>query len=289
MLDRLGLGHQALRERYPKLVICALTGYGQDGPLAQRAGHDLNYLARAGVLGAQGPPDAPPQVPAVQLADVSGGLWCALAIVAALRKRDATGEGGVIDVAMTDGVLAFGALSLATGAAGQEVPRGDEVLTGGIAPYNTYLSKDGEPITLASLEPKFWVSFCAGAGIEADMAALLPGAHQAEWKAKLTELFAGRTRAEWEAFAESHDCCVEPVRKPHEIRADPHHQARGLWFDTQVGDATVPCFRTPVTPRETGTDAAPMPGEHTRVIFSDGGFSEAEIEALIEAGAIRSA
>src|SRR5206468_1455408 len=102
---RLGLGHAALRAHNPRLVICALTGYGQTGPLALRAGHDIDYLARTGVLGAQGPVGGPPAVPGFQMADVSGGLWCAIAILGALRERDRTGEGAVLDVAMADGVL----------------------------------------------------------------------------------------------------------------------------------------------------------------------------------------
>src|SRR5580704_6915913 len=102
VLDRLGLGHRTLLETNPRLIVCALTGYGQDGPLANRAGHDLNYLARAGVLGMQGPAGAPPQPPGFQLADVGGGLWCVVAILAALRERDRTGKGSVIDVAMSE-------------------------------------------------------------------------------------------------------------------------------------------------------------------------------------------
>ncbi|MFS8064857.1 MAG: CaiB/BaiF CoA transferase family protein, partial [Byssovorax sp.] len=165
VLDRLGLGHAALRAAHPRLIICALTGYGQTGPLAQRAGHDLNYLARSGVLGAQGPSDRPPQVPGFQLADVSGGLWSVIAIQAALIERARTGLGTFIDIAMTDGVLGFAITAMASALAGDPAPRGEEPLTGGIAPYNTYTSSDGHPMTLASLEPKFWMSFCAATGL----------------------------------------------------------------------------------------------------------------------------
>src|SRR5690606_13395470 len=119
VLDRLGLGHRELCARNPRLIICALTGYGQTGELAQRAGHDLNYLARSGLLGFQGPEGAPPAVPAHQLADVSGGLWCVVAIQAALAERERTGQGRVIDVAMADGVLGFASASIAAALAGQ--------------------------------------------------------------------------------------------------------------------------------------------------------------------------
>src|SRR5277367_3132289 len=160
VLARLGLGHDELRALNPRLVVCALTGYGQTGDLAQRAGHDLDYLARAGILGVQGPAGGAPQVPGFQLADISGGLWCVIAIQAALAERTRTGEGAVLDVAMTDGVLGFAAMAVGAALLGEDVKRGDEVLTGAIAPYQTYLSSDGHPIALAALEPKFWAAFC---------------------------------------------------------------------------------------------------------------------------------
>jgi alpha-methylacyl-CoA racemase len=286
VLDRLGLSHATLRERYPRLVICALTGYGQTGPLAARAGHDLNYLARAGVLGAMGPADGPPQVPGFQMADVSGGMWCVIAILAALRRRDATGQGGVCDVAMSDGVLGFAAVSLAGALAGEGGVRGNETLTGGIAPYNTYLAKDGAPMTLAALEPKFWATFCAGVGMPFDPLGLVVGPHQAELKKKVAEVFASRTRAEWAAFAEQHDCCVEPVLAPGELRDDANARARGLVFEIEANGEGVPQIRTPITERDAPGGAAANPGEHTRTIFAEAGFGDAEIDALYAAGAI---
>lgn len=289
VLDRLGLGHAALRERFPRLVICALTGYGQTGPLAHRAGHDLNYLARAGILGFQGPAGAPPQVPGFQMADVSGGLWSVIAILGALRERDRTGHGAVLDVAMADGVLGFASFSLGGLFAGQAAPRGEEPLAGGIAPYNTYLSSDDQPITLAALEPKFWASFCAGAGLEPDMTALFPGPHQAALKERLAALFRTRTRAEWEAFNAQHDCCVEPALAPSELRADPHLAARGLFFDVSVDGAPVGQFRTPVTPSPDEAPPAPAPrsGQHTDEVLAEAGLGEGEIAALRASGVVR--
>ncbi len=287
VLDRLGMAHAALRERYPRLVICALTGYGQSGPLAGRAGHDLNYLARAGVLGAMGPAGAAPQVPGFQMADVSGGMWCVIAILAALRRRDATGRGEVCDIAMSDGVLGFASVSLAAALAGEGGARGDETLSGGIAPYNTYLAKDGAPMTLAALEPKFWATFCAGVGMPFDPLALVVGPHHAELKRRVAEVFAGRTRAEWQAFAEQHDCCVEPVLAPGELRDDAHARARGLTFEVDAAGERVPQFRTPVTDRDgPAAPAAANPGEHTRTIFVEAGFSGDEVDALYADGAI---
>lgn len=287
VLARLGLGHDALLARNPRLVICALTGYGQTGELAQRAGHDLNYLARSGVLGAHGPAGGPPQVPGFQLADMSGGMWSVIAILAALAERARTGRGAVLDMAMTDGVLGFSLMAIGGALAGEEVKRGDEALTGGLAVYNTYLAKDGHPITLGALEPKFWTAFCACAGIEPDMTALFPGPHQVAIKARVAAVFASKTREEWAAFGAAHDCCVEPVILPSEIERDPHLASRGLFFRMAAAGGEVPQIRTPVTPKDERFTPAPRAGEHTRAVLREGGLDEAAIEALFAAGAAK--
>jgi len=287
VLARLGLRHEDLRAENPRLIVCALTGYGQTGPLAQRAGHDIDYLARSGILGAQGPAGAAPQVPGFQLADVSGGMWCVIAVQAALAERARTGVGAILDIAMTDGVLGFACMAVGAGLSGLPVQRGDDLLTGALAPYGTYLASDGLPVALGALEPKFWTAFCAGAGIEPDMAALFPGPHQAAIKARLVALFASKTRDEWARFGAAHDCCVEPVLAPAEIAADPHLAARGLFFSLPTPRGDVPQFRTPVTPRDEQFAPPPRLGEHTRAVLRDGGFAEGEIDALVQAGAAR--
>jgi alpha-methylacyl-CoA racemase len=287
VLDRLGLGPDVLQERHPGLVVCSLTGYGQTGPLKAKAGHDLNYLARAGVLSFQGPPSGPPAVPTFQIADVSGGMWCVIAILAALTERARTKRGAVLDIAMADGVLGFATTSLGAALAGERCAPGSEVLNGGIAPYNTYLSKDGAPITLGALEPKFWTTFCAAVGLEPSMSDLLPGRHQVELKQKVAEAFAAKTREEWIAFAASHDCAVEPVLTGDELRDDPHVRARELLFDLDTAGGAVPQFRTPVTPKDGSFSPPPRSGEHTREVLRDGGLSDGEIDALVSAGVAR--
>lgn len=286
VLDRLGLGHATLRERNPRLIVCALTGYGQDGPLAQRAGHDLNYLARAGVLGMNGPADAAPQVPGFQLADIGGGLWCVAGILAALHRRDAAdaagavGEGDVIDVSMLEGSMAFAIAGFGQLFGGRLPPRGGGPLTGGLALYGTYATRDGRFVTLAALEPKFWNAFCAGAGLQADMGAFFPGAHQAALKETLRALFASRTRAEWEAFAQQHDCCLEPVLEPEELRGDAHLRARGMFFAINSPWGPIDQLRTPLT--APGATHAPPPrqGEHTDAILREAGIDDATIAAM---------
>ncbi|MBL9024155.1 MAG: CoA transferase [Myxococcales bacterium] len=283
VLRRLGLDPQALRKDFPRLVVCSLTGYGQAGPLAQRAGHDLNYLARSGVLGAQGPRAAPPQVPGFQLADVSGGMWSVIGILAALRHRDHTGEGAWLDIAMSEGTIPFATTSFAAAVAGQPGDRGDETLTGGIAPYQVYETKDGRAVALAALEPKFWMAFAAHAGLEPSLGDLLVGPHQAETKAKVAAVFKQKTQAEWISWAEGKDCLVEPVLSPAEAWHDAHLAARDVFFEIDGR----PQVRTPVTPRDVTFAPPPGHGQHTRAILADAGLSTETIESLFASGAAR--
>lgn len=278
VMERLGLGYEALRQVHPGLVYCAITGYGQDGPMAARAGHDLNYLARAGVLAHSGPAEAPPQVPPVQMADIGGGgLFSVVSILAAVHERQRTGEGKLVDVSMCEGVLGFAAFGLMSQLGGMPSHRGEGVLMGGIAPYNTYETSDGRHITLAALEPKFWTAFCTGVGLEPNMEALAPGPHQTVWKERLAEVFRGRTRGEWEAFAEEHDCCLEPVLTPDELVADPQHLARGMFTEGPGG------FPQPATPaaRPAPTPPAPRQGEHTEAVLRDAGIHPDRIAQLV--------
>lgn len=280
VLARLGLDPVTIRKQHPRLVVCSLTGYGQTGPLAQRAGHDLNYLARAGLLGAQGPEDAPPQVPGFQLADVGGGLWSVVAILAALRHRDHSGEGAWLDIAMSEGTIPFATTSFAAAFAGEPGARGGETLTGGIAPYQVYGTKDGRAVALAALEPKFWMSFAAHAGIEATLGDLLAGSHQPALRDKLSAIFREKTLSEWTAWAKDKDCLLEPVLTPAETQGDEHLKARDVFFE--VGG--VPQWRTPVTPRDVVFTPAPRQGEHTRTVLAEAGLSNEIIESLFSAG-----
>ena len=286
VLDRLGLSHATLRARNPRLVVCALTGYGQSGPMAKRAGHDVNYLARAGVLGFQGPANGPPQVPGFQLADVSGGLWSVIGILAALQARATTGEGSIVDVSMVESALGFAAAGYGALLAGQALERGNDALTGGLAGYATYATKDGQAMSLGALEPKFWLQFCEGVGLEPDMAGMMPGPHQIELKEKLRAIFKTKTRAEWEAFAKERDCCLEPVLTPAEAVKDPQHVARGVFFELPSPWGALTQFRTPLTPQDRTHTPPPKQGEHTTAMLREAGYSDAEIAALRAEGAV---
>jgi len=286
VLARLGLGYEALRESNPRLIVCAITGYGQNGPLVERAGHDINYLARAGVLGVTGPADAPPSVFGAQVADVAGGsLWAVSAILAALFARERTGEGRVLDISMCEGAVPLAAFAFGSVIAeGKGPARGEHFLDGGIAPYNTYRTSDAKFVSLGALEPKFWTKFCRAVGLEASMDDLAPGPHQRALREKVAAIFASKTRDEWEAIGAANDCCLEPILGPEELAADPQHRARGMFFSHEG----VEYFRTPLADR-TGSvpaHAARAQGADTESILGDAGFSADEIAALKSAGAI---
>lgn len=285
VLARLGLSHEQLLELNPRLVVCAITGYGQSGPLALRAGHDINYLARAGVLGATGPAEEAPALSGAQMADVAGGaLWAVAGILAALIARNKSGKGRVVDISMTEGSIPLIAFALGALVAGERGPaRGQSQLDGGIAPYRTYRTRDGRFVALGALEPKFWQSFCEGVGIECSMEALVPGPHQARWRETLEQLFATRTREEWEQFAAARDCCLEPVLDPFEVPSDPQHRARKVFFDIEG----VPHFRTPLGDADAPHQLARAPGADTDAILTDAGLTGDEIATLRAAGAVR--
>lgn len=290
VLARLSLDPAELRKLHPGLIVCSLSGYGQTGPYLRRAGHDLNYLARSGVLGAQGPRDAAPQVPGFQLADISGGMWSVIAILAALRQRAASGEGAWLDIAMSEGTLPFMLTSLGPALAGRSGQRGDEQLTGGIAPYDVYQAKDGQLMTFAALEPKFWAAFCAAESRTISISDLMPGDHQAELKAWVAKVFSSRTADEWEAFSTSADVPIEPVLSPAQVAEDPHIVAREMLGSIRMPDGTdLPQLRTPVTASQVMTSASPPPtqGQHTRSILEGAGLPASQIDALFASGVAR--
>ena len=211
VLDRLGCGYEALREVNPGVVYCAITGYGQTGPSTDRAGHDMNYLGLNGLLGLTGEPGGRPISSAGQIADLGGGaLMAAFGVMAALRERERSGEGQLVDVSMTDGSLAWLAMVAAQYLCDGQVPRrGEGQLTGGFLCYLPYEAADGW-ITCAALEPKFWRAFCEGVGRPELVSAQFEAAGSESWR-EVAEVFKGRTRAEWLAFNDEHDAMIEPV------------------------------------------------------------------------------
>jgi crotonobetainyl-CoA:carnitine CoA-transferase CaiB-like acyl-CoA transferase len=277
VMDKLGVGWAALSARNPKIVLCSISGYGQDGPYRDRAGHDLNYIGLAGVLAMTGPRGGAPQMPGVQIADLAGGaLWSAVGILGALVARGTTGQGRHLDISMTEGAMALLAAELGNLDCGARPTRGAETLNGGLACYGVYSCADGKYVSVGALEPKFWLAFNEAIGRRGDMAELvLPPDEQERVRAEVQAILATKTRDEWVAKLTGPDVLCEAVLELEELPAHPLHQARKMFF--QLAGTTQ--LRTPVgAPR--ATRPAPRLGEHTREVLREYGFDEAEIAAI---------
>ena len=250
VMQRLGLGWDVLHARNRRLVMCSITGYGQDGPLASRAGHDLNYMAIAGGLGLNGERDGPPVPLSVQVADIGGGgLQPAVEILAALVAVQRGADGRSIDVSMTDGAVGFLQLAFASLVQGEHMGRGDGRLTGRYPCYRVYECKDGRFYSVAALEPKFWQTLCEAMGRPDLVDVQLsddPEAHDS-----MEEIFRSRSRDEWEQTLSGLDVCCEPVLDLDEAAAHPQVKARKLLV---------------------AGGRAPTLGEHTEEILKEFGF-----------------
>jgi len=288
VMERLGLGWETLRAESPRLVLCSISGYGQDGPYRGLAGHDLDYCAIAGVLALNGPPDHPLPL-GVQVADVAGGAWPAVAgILAALVRRGATGEGARVDVSMTEGAL--GLLAMQQGAAqarGAPLRRGAELLNGGAACYRAYRTGDGRFVALAALEPQFFARFCEAVGRPDLAPRQLDGDGRGPVE-ELEALFLERSRDAWADLGREKDLCLAPVLEGEEPRRDPQLVARGAFVEvpTPWEGRAMPGIAIPV--RLAGVEAprraAPRLGQDTEAVLREGGFSAPEIADLCRAG-----
>lgn len=291
VMARLGLGYDTLLARNPRLIICSVTGYGQNGPYEQRAGHDVNYLGYAGLLAHLARPGAPPPLPGPLFADIGGGAMMAvIGVLAALVARGVTGRGQVVDVSMLDGSLALAPVLMAPLLYGlpENMP-GSAPLTGALPGYNIYETADGRYVTLGALEPKFWAEFCERVGRPDLTPHQIPrdAADRDATIGELVTIFRSRTRDEWTALLADTDSCVGPVNTLAEALADPQVRARGI-----VSSATPdgqPMLRS--VPLLSDTPArllggAPALGEHTAEALAEVGYSPEEITALRDRGAI---
>ncbi len=292
VLDRLGVGYERLAQENPRLVYCAITGYGQDGPARHRSGHDMNYLALNGLLGLTGERDGPPVQAAGQIADLGGGaLMAAFGVLVALREREVSGAGQLVDCSMFDGSLSWLAMVAAeVFATGSPPRRGGLPLAGGLTCYRPYRCADGY-VTLGALEPKFWAEFCRGVDREdlLEHAFDPPGsaAHEA-----VSEIFVARSRTDWERFADEHDCCLEPVLGLQEALHSEIVEAREMVveLDQPGAERPVKLLGAPVklsrTPADPVRAPGPALGEHTAEVLAELGYDRQRISALHEAGAV---
>lgn len=275
VMARLGLGADVLAEHRPDVITCSVSGYGQTGPMRDRAGHDLNYIALGGALDQTGPRGGSPHPPGFQLADVAGGaLYAALAIVSALYHRLRTGRGSRLDISMADGALTLLAPVFARITAGAEPPvRGADQLTGGLPAYSVYPTADGKFMSLAALEPKFWTTFCNAV----DRPDWLSHGHtyDSPVRDEIAALFRTKTRDEWIAFFDDLDAMCEPVLSPAEVLDSELARAREIFFTLVRPDGTGTLqTATPVTPRRGRLAQRPPPllGEHTEEVLRELGL-----------------
>ena len=283
VMDKLGIGYAAVAAVNPKIAYCSISGYGQDGPYRDLAGHDINYLGYAGVLDQIGRAGGDPAIPNFQIADLLGGaLTAAMGILSAVLDAQRSGQGRHIDVSMTDSVLAhtyFAMLRLND--AGRSAPRGSDLLSGGLPCYATYRCADGRHMAVGALEGKFWKICCAT--LER------PEWVARQWDAGLRDemaaLFATRSRDDWAARFAAVDCCVTPILSPEEALDNAQIAARGM----VLRDAGLTQFAPPLKLSEHAfavRQAALQVGEHNAGILRGAGYTDDEIAALAADGAI---
>lgn len=260
VMARLGLGYEDLKAINPALVYCSITGYGQTGPKADVAAHDLNYIAEAGLLGLGADASGAPVLPPALIADIAGGTYPAvISILMALREAERTGEGAHLDIAMSDNMFAFMYWALGEREVqGKDPVPGGELVTGGSPRYQIYRCADGRYMAAAPLEPKFWANFCRV--IELPEALCDDRTDPLATKTAIAEIVAGRSSADWEIAFDGVDACVAIVRTLSEAAADPHFQARGLFRGTMaVGDRTVTPLPVPIAPIYRDPDGGAVP------------------------------
>ncbi len=293
VMDRLGIGYQELKKRNSRIILCSLSGYGQDGPYQGRSGHDINYIGLGGVLGMTGPKNGDPTPPGVQIADMgAGGMMAAIAILAAAIHRERTGQGQFLDISMMDGVISWLSIHAAKYFMDGELPeRGNSPLTGRYACYQVYSTKDGRHMSLGALEPKFWKNFCEAIG-RGDLIDkhLVEGEDRLRVINEIQNLFKTRTQEEWVGFFKDVDACCEPILTFGEVFHHPQVLHRQMVMEVEhpvEGRVRQPGnpIKSSQFPFET---PAPAPGwgEHTTEVLKAIGFSEEEIKHFEEVKAI---
>jgi len=293
VMERLGVGPDDCRARNPKLVFGRMTGWGQDGPYAQAAGHDINYISLAGALAHFGRAGEGPVPPLNMVGDFGGGgMFLAYGVVCALLEAQRSGEGQVVDTAMVDGTAVLMSMFWAFKSIGlhDENQRGTNMLDTGAPFYDVYRCRDGEYVSIGSIEPQFYAELIRIMGLEGDEL-FAKQMDRAEWpavKSRLTELFAQKTSAEWCELMEMTDVCFAPVLTMSDAAQHPHNVARGTFIDVAGTTQPAPAPRFSRTVPEVSMPPAHA-GADTRAVLSGWGIGEATIEQWIDAGAVKQA
>ena len=293
VMARLDVGYEAVRARNPRIVYCSTSGYGQDGPYSQWAGHDINYLSMSGFLDCTQPRgDGGPPLPGATIADIAaGGMQAAIAILAAIVKRDRTGEGEYLDVSVADGALWCMSLWIDEHLATGVVPGpGHSILTGRYAWYDTYGTKDGGWLAVGSIEAQFFANLCKLLELEKWLPHQLDEDRQSEMRTDFAAAFKTKTRDEWTELLAGANTCVTPVLSVPEVVADPHFEARKVFVTAQ--HETEGSFRQ-LGPLLAGGDRSalhadlPSPSStQMNEVLRDSGFSETEIGRLQADGVV---
>jgi alpha-methylacyl-CoA racemase len=288
--ERLGIGPDACRHRNPKLVYGRMTGWGQEGPYAQAAGHDINYIALAGALAHFGRSGGKPTPPMNIVGDFGGGgMLLAFGVVCAVLEARASGEGQVVDAAMVDGSAALMAMTWGLRAMGafDEERLGGNVLDTGAPFYDTYETADGRFVSVGALEPQFYAELVQRLGLsDEDLPAQMDRSAWPLLRERFTAVFKSKTRDEWCAILEHTDACFAPVLTMSEATDHPHVRARGTVVELEGVQQPAPAPRFSRTPGSIQRRAA-QPGQHTDEALADWGFGPDELVKLRDAGAIK--
>ena len=283
VMERLGLGPSDLETIIPRLVYGRMTGWGQDGPMANAAGHDINYIALSGALGAIGNQGGKPVPPLNLVGDFGGGgMLLAFGMVCGMLEAQKSGKGQVVDSAMVDGAATLMSMFFTMRAAGiWKDERASNMLDGGAHFYDTYETSDGGYISLGSIEPQFYALLVEKAGLDAeDFSAQMDQSRWPEFKAKLTAVFKSKTRDEWCDIMEGSDVCFAPVLGLGEVADHPHNKARGTFveMDGVVQPAPSPRFNRT---KPALTHSSRIPGQDGREVLLGAGLSDSEVDELI--------
>ncbi len=280
--ERLGLGPDACLARNPRLIYGRMTGYGQDGPMASVAGHDINYIALSGVLSMIGERDRKPVAPLNLVGDFGGGrMFLAFGVVCGILEARASGKGQVIDCAMVEGAAMLANIFNSFRALGQLEPqRGANVLDGGAHFYDTYETRDGGYVAVGAIEPQFYKRLLELMGLpQAEFEPQMDKTRWQAWKVRFTDVFKSKTRAEWGSILEHEEACAMPILSIDEAAAHPHNRARGTFVEFAGVEQAAPAPRFSRTPGEL-KQPPPEPGEHTDAVLTEFGFSAEEIATL---------
>ncbi|MEM9257303.1 MAG: CaiB/BaiF CoA-transferase family protein [Pseudomonadota bacterium] len=288
VIEKLGLGPDVCLTRNARLVFGRMTGWGQEGPMAQRAGHDINYIALSGALHPVGLHGQRPTVPLNLVGDFGGGgLMLALGMVCALLEARQSGKGQVVDAAMVDGSsVLMASLFGAVQAGFWREERGSNMVDSGAHFYDTYETRDGEFMAVGAIEPKFYSQLIAGLGLtEHDLPEQMDMEQWPYMKDRFASIFRTKTQSEWSEVFDDTDACVSPVLSMSRVRDHPHNQSRNAYVELDG------VYQPNAAPRFSRTSAVVTAstaklGEHTRTVLGQAGLSDAEINTLIEAGAV---